>query len=164
MYSIVYDGFSATSYKAELSTAKPKSLTPGQLNLPTSALNDLYPILISLFTLPLWLYSSHKSLLAVPRYPRQAPTQGHCPCSGRFPAQGHCPCCFLCWAATLTPTTNCKACLCNYWQSLFSCHFMEIFPNYTPIKTATPTHQKSTYPYFSLSLLIFLHSTVIYDT
>lgn len=159
MYSIVYDCFSATSYKAELSTAKPKAFTPGHLSLPTSALNDLYLILTSLFTLPHWLCSSHKSLLAVPRYPRQAPTQGHCPCSGKLTPQGHCQCCFLCWAATSIPNTNCKACLCNYWKSLFSCHFRETFPKHTLVKTANPAHQKSTYPHFSPSLLIFLHST-----
>lgn len=51
----------ATSYKAELSTAKPKTWTPGHLSLPTSALNDLYLILTSLFTLPHWLCSSTRA-------------------------------------------------------------------------------------------------------
>lgn len=49
----------------------------------------LYLILTSPFTLPRWLCSSHRSLLAVPRYPRQASPQGHFSSSGKLPPQGH---------------------------------------------------------------------------
>lgn len=123
-----------------LQTAKPKTFTWGHLRLPTSALKGLCLILTLLFTLCLarWLCSSLKSLLAVPRYPRRAPTSRSLP---MLLSQLGC---------------NCKACLCNSWKSLFSCHFRETFPNCTVVKTATPPcSPKSTYPHFPLLCLSF---------
>lgn len=147
----------ATSYKAELSTAKPKTLTPGHLSLPTSALNDLYLILTSVYSASLALLQ-HKSLLAVPRYPRQAPTQGHCPCSGKLPLKVTANAAFSAGLQPPPPTPTARlACA--------SCHFRETFPNHTLVKTATPAHQKSTYHTFPLLCLSFsIALPVKYDT
>lgn len=156
-------------YKA-VSTAKPNTLAPGHLSLPTSALNDVYLILTSLFTLPHWLCSSHNSFLAVPRYPRQAPTSRSLPMLRQAPTSRslHCPCYFLFWAKTSTHTHTLSTArlACATTESLYlAVTSGRPSPTILQLKLR-PQHTENplihTFPLLSLSFSLAL--TVKYDT